>query len=300
MTQIPENFTDFLYWVKEQTELFWSIDPKTSENDFICEEWIYGAKWIGMTESEIDTVEIKYRIKFTSEHRTFLKILHAIDRKEKREYTESFDEDAPILIEEYPFFYNWLQDEKEIRERFNWPFETIFQHVIDNNQVWLKSWGIRPDPESERKKIFSEWYNKAPKLIPVKDHRFVVSDDNLNYKPILSMYGSDIIVYGWNFRGYLLNELKEHLNVSTLVYDSEYDCYDPEFNEEVVKMFKEDYKYNENKTIPFWEEMILIWSSGWGSFGLKYPGENDSNVHLIVKTYSPDGNENQPLTLSGF
>lgn len=78
MTQIPENLIDFLYWVKERTERFWSLDPKTTSNDFVCEDWIYGAKWIGLSEPEIDAIEAKYSIKFTAEHRAFLKILHTI------------------------------------------------------------------------------------------------------------------------------------------------------------------------------------------------------------------------------
>ncbi len=159
MIQIPENFTEFLYWIKERTELFWSIDPNTSTNDFVCEDWIYGAKWIGLSESEIDKIEIKYSIKFTSEHREFLKILHTIDRKEKLDYTNSFEKDNEILIEEVPFFYNWLIDEVEIRERINWPFKTIYEDVVGENDVWLKSWGKRPNSEIEIKKIYTDWFS---------------------------------------------------------------------------------------------------------------------------------------------
>lgn len=31
---IPENITEFLYWIKERKELFWSIDPKTSGGSY--------------------------------------------------------------------------------------------------------------------------------------------------------------------------------------------------------------------------------------------------------------------------
>ncbi|AXY72465.1 hypothetical protein D3H65_00060 [Paraflavitalea soli] len=134
---IPEDFSAFLYWLKEKTEDFWSKDPKTSTGNFKCEEWIYGAKWIGLTDDEIDAVEAKYAVRFMPEHRAFLRILHTIDRKEKIEHA---DEDG-VVIEERPFFYNWLQDDKEIKEYLDWPFRTIFEDVTSPNGVWLKALG---------------------------------------------------------------------------------------------------------------------------------------------------------------
>ncbi|MFB9077175.1 hypothetical protein ACFFLS_02955 [Flavobacterium procerum] len=144
---IPENITDFLYWVKERTELFWSINPKTSSNVFVCADWAYGAKWIGLSEAEIDEIEKKYSIKFIFEHREFLRILHTIDRKERFEYTETFEEDSEIIVEESPFFYNWLRDEKEITEIEKWAYDSIYQDIVGVNRVWLKSWGKRPKSE---------------------------------------------------------------------------------------------------------------------------------------------------------
>lgn len=297
MIKIPKNYIEFLYWIKERTELFWSIDPKTSTNDFVCEDWIYGAKWIGLSESEIDKIEIKYSIKFTSEHREFLKILHTIDRKKKIDYTESFEEDAEILINEVPFFYNWLRDEIEIREILNWPFKTIYEDIVGQNRIWLKSWGKRPNSEVEVKKIYTDWYKNNPPLIPLTSHRFLVSESNLTYKPVLSIYGSDIIVYGWNLRSYLLNELQDHLNVQHLVYDDEYNYYYPELIDEVKTIFKNDYTFDENKIIPNLQEMILIWNTGWSSFGLKYPYEDE---YSIVKTYTDENEPNEQKKFNTF
>jgi len=36
--KIPEDYTEFLYWIKERTEMFWSKNPETSEDDFVCEK----------------------------------------------------------------------------------------------------------------------------------------------------------------------------------------------------------------------------------------------------------------------
>lgn len=287
--KIPENYIDFLYWIKERTENFWSKNPETSEEDFVCEKWIHGAKWIGLTEEEIDEVEKEYGIVFSFEHRAFLKILHSIDRKEILEYTETFEEDAEIKYDERSFFYNWKEDKEEIKKAFNWPYKTIYKDIIGANKVWLKSWGnVRPKSDSDKEKIFSEWLQKAPKLIPITSHRSVVSDLTSEEKPVLSIWGSDIIVYGWNMRHYLLNELKEHLNLFELVYDKE----DDEWYSEPIKELQEinilEYEKSKEKVIPVWEEMILYWSSGWGSYGKEYPNPNNETIRPIVKTFVPE------------
>lgn len=289
MITIPENLTDFLYWVKERTEAFWSIDPETSTEDFVCENWLYGAKWVGLSDDEIDTVEEKHGIKFTPEHREFLKILHTVDRKEPIEYTEPFEEDAEELIRYIPYFYNWLQDEELIREQFNWPLTSIMQDVMGANKVWLKSWGEYTDDEQKATTIVTGWLDKAPKLLPLTSHRFLVSDTSLDYRPVLSVWGSDVVVYGWNLRSYLLNELREELNVQQLVYNEEDNMEYIELLPEVQEIFNYDYTHKEGREIPYWQEMILFWSSGWDSFGIKVPGETGASAYPIVKMYTVEG-----------
>ena len=131
---------------------------------------------------------IKYSIKFNQEHRTFLRILHAIDRKEEIKYRESFDEDSPIITKKRPFFYNWLEDETEIKERFEWPYRTILQDVLGVNGVWLQSWGSCPQTHEDKTSIFLSWFNKTPRLLPVRGHRFSVNDPVLKDKPVLSVW----------------------------------------------------------------------------------------------------------------
>jgi len=73
---------------------------------------------VPLKEEEIDAVEEKYGVRFMPEHRDFLKILHTIDRKEEVERSPYPEGDKPT-IEKTPFFYNWLEDEAEIRSRLN-------------------------------------------------------------------------------------------------------------------------------------------------------------------------------------
>ena len=178
MNIIPTDLTDFLYWFKEQTEAAWAQTPRGDSED----NWFGSAKWIGMKEADIEGIEQKYEIKFTPEHREFLKVLHAVDRKEIREYSDSWEEDAEVITKEVPFFYNWYEDEEEIRSRLAWPYETILSDVLGTNSVWLKSWGPKPASEEEKRRIFTEWYNKAPALIPLVSHRFLVSDTQVGVR----------------------------------------------------------------------------------------------------------------------
>ncbi|WP_262151520.1 hypothetical protein [Chryseobacterium foetidum] len=249
---IPENFTEFLYWIKKRTETLWS-----NEDD--CVQGLYGAKWQPLTEEQIDSIELKYSIKFITEHREFLKVLHAIDKKEIFEYE---DENGEVVLEEHMLFYNWLDDEEEIQHRFHGLSDWLFFDVEGGNEVWLKSWGIKPKSEAKRKEVFDEWFSKIPQLIPMLGHRFVVSDSNLKWKPILSMWGTDIIVMGWDFRTYLLNELKNHLDIHIQVFDEEDQMFYPELLPEVQEIFDQNFKYDESKDVPYLKEMMLYWSSG--------------------------------------
>lgn len=298
--KIPEDYIEFLYWVKEQTEAYW--------NGLDCEEWIYGAKWLGLEESAIDDIEQEFGVKFTWHHKQFLKILHTIDRKEVRIVdadgwtVETLDETS--IRKEYPFFYNWKTDKATIQKYLKWPYETILADVLGTNGVWLKSWGsTRPSSNAAKEKVFAQWFEKAPPLIPITSHRFVVSQDLTTDNPVLSVYGSDTIVYGWNMKHYLLQELGALcLGLAKEVYDEEYDetYYEP--NDEFEAINHEAFAAAKDKDIPVLKEMMLYWSSGWSSFGLEYPYEKKGGAQPIVKTYvlEEETNEDIPKRFTPF
>ena len=56
------------FWIKEQTETFWSIDANETDAGFVCDDWAYRAKWIEMKENEIDGIEKENNIKFSNSH----------------------------------------------------------------------------------------------------------------------------------------------------------------------------------------------------------------------------------------
>lgn len=274
---IPEDLTEFLYWVKERTEKIWSVDEEN------CLKGFYGAKWQGLSDEQINEIEQKYEVQFIPEHREFLRILHTIDKKEIVEY----EDEGEIISEERIFFYNWLEHEKEIREVMRVPYDWMFSDIDSVNKVWLKSWGIKPKSPKKRKEIFDEWFSHIPALLPLISYRFIVNDKNLRWRPILSVRGSDIVIMGWDFRTYLLNEMKNHLNIHIDVFDEEDQMFYSEVIDEVQNIFDENIKYDETKDIPYLKEMIMYWSSGWRGFGLSYYPENTRGVP-IVNTYTAE------------
>ncbi|MFZ4931184.1 hypothetical protein [Chryseobacterium sp. Mn2064] len=271
---IPSNLTEFLYWAKERTEKLWSVN---NEN---CPKGFYGAKWQGLSEDQIDQIERKYKVSFTSEHKEFLKILHAIDKKEIVEY----EDEGELIAEECTFFYNWLENEEEITSQIKYFYKGMWNDITSVNHVWLKSWGIKPKSLERKKEIFDEWFSKLPQLLPVRDSSYVVDNTNLKWNPVVGASGSDFVILGWDFRTYLLYALREHLDIYTDVYDEEDQRFYAELIDEVQKINDENFMYDETKDIPYLKEMILYWSSGWKGFGLNYYSKN-ARIHPIVKTY---------------
>ena len=253
---IPEDYIEFLHWLKEKTEASWREKAKEGEES----HWTQDAKWIGMTDDEIDHVEKKYAIRFVPEHRQFLNILHTIDRKEKIKYTESFDEGADVKTEYRPFYYNWLSDDEDIKRMLNWPYREILRDVLKPDGMWLASWGEKVASGEEKTAIFAEWFRKTPALLPLTSHRFLVSDETLVDRPVLSVWGSGTMVYAWSLKHFLLNEFSGALGLMNYLYDNEGNLRDMEYGDELGELNEEQYELSKSKEIPFFNEMILYWS----------------------------------------
>jgi hypothetical protein len=228
--EVPADINGFLYWIKAQTEAFWT-HPQESGAASKCPKWARNAKWIGLEDAEIDAAEQKYQLKFTPDHRAFLRILHTLDKAQPVAYYEDDSEEPKTRLES--FFHDW-RDEKSIRERLNWVAESMIWSLEQGD--WLDGFGEKPETTAEQLQVLENWLEKAPKLIPIFGHRFIISEPCAAGNPILSVYGLDAIVYGWDLRDYLLNELKSILRLkpSTLT------------------------RINQPKAvkIPFWEDIL--------------------------------------------
>ncbi len=263
---IPEDYIEFLYWLKEKTEAMWS-QGATERGE---PHWTDDAKWIGMTDDDIDGVEKKYGIRFVWEHRQFLKILHTIDRYETYAYKETFDEEEEVKIETCPFYYNWLSDDEYLKRMLEWPYREILKDVLKGS-LWLESWGEKAASEEEKTRIFDDWFRKTPKLLPLTSHRFLVSDETLADRPVLSVWGSDTIVYAWSLKHFLLNDFSDALGLMDYLYDDGGNLRSVEYGDELGEINEQEYELAKNKELPFFKEMILYWNSGWESFGREYP-----------------------------
>lgn len=245
---IPQDKVDFLYWFKDQTESKWQ-EEELKNNESL--NWLYSGKWQGLDEKYISEIESKFNVEFSEEHKLFLKILHCVDKKRPVEY---YNDQNELEIRNEPYFYNWLKDEKEISFRQSWPYNQIFKDI--KNGYWLKEWGTRPSTVTELEIFFSEWYKNAPKLIPIFGHRFVVSNwkDQNNKSPVISVWGSDTIIYGWGIKHYLISELGHYLDITEQVYDQECNTWNSEYNTEAKEYMENSQKII--KDIPYWKEII--------------------------------------------
>ena len=309
MNEIPEDFEQFLYWVKETTEKRWanfSVSKKDGNWWNHKHELFEGAKWINqLDDSEIDALEIKWNIKFSKNHRSFLKILHTVDKYEAQEDTET----GEIYVEDLPLFHDW-RNEKMIAERFDFPFNLINEDFFDErSKCWLKSWGPKPDDAVECLKIIASWRKKMPVAIPINSHRYQVVSKGGQDGHILSTYGFDTLLYNLDLKQHLLHELRWDLGLDEREYDDNEEDSKPapfmiskainELNgekeddeSEHLDKGEEEYtiwlaeRRKAYEPIPYWEELILYYSSGWDTIGLQFPYEKYGAVTLIVKADS--------------
>jgi hypothetical protein len=230
---IPAEFgRPFLAWLQAETERVWSrLSPKTLA-DFQrgglggC-SWRPATRWTGgLSDRDIDEIEARFGVHFPQDHRLFLQVLHAT---EPLLFCARFVGDTLEAIER-PGFYHWLRDEAAIRDAFEWLVEGLVFDV-EHNHLWPQSWGPRPEDEGARRACVAERVATAPRLLPIVGHRYVLAADP---PVVLSVYQSDIIVYGRDLRTFLLHELCEMLDLSP----------DPSWMDA------------DTRSIPFWGELI--------------------------------------------
>ncbi|MCS3798876.1 hypothetical protein [Niastella sp. OAS944] len=259
----PENITDFLTWVKTTTELAWSNAP--------IDSYFHGAKWLPLNDGEIDDLEKKYRIQFGEEHRAFLKVLHTINRKNPTyDGWKDQEDDNEVKQMGHPsYFYNWFEDTQWIESRLSWPYDTILQDIFGLNKRWLKIWGPCPDSTEEKIRVFTEWYNKAPRLIPLFAHRFLMGNGHSGLKPVLSVWGSDIVIIAWSLRHFLMRNFARELDLEVLVWDEEDGCFGGFMKEGIPELDALETIRTADAVIPYWKEVITSISPIWPGFRVK-------------------------------
>lgn len=141
----------------------------------------------GLSVKEIDIIEKEYHINFTDELKQMYKVALPISHG----------------------FYNWrdqsINNVAMIKNVMKSPMFEVLDEIDDVE--WCEKWGQEPKEKSERQYIIKELLSEAPKLIPLRGHRYLASlNDEPN--PVLSICGLDIIYYGECLSSYLEIEFK--------------------------------------------------------------------------------------------
>jgi hypothetical protein len=154
--------------------------------------------------------------------------------------------------------------------------------------------------------IIDEWIEKAKILIPINSILFLISEPTTQCNHIISCYGFDTILYSLDLREHLINELRWDLGLDEREYDDEDGNPAPLAISKAIQAIKDgavddsdlvtDEEKHDNyllerrkayQPIPYWEEVILYCSSGWGSIGLKFPYEKYAKAQPIVVADNP-------------
>lgn len=212
MQPVPADFgPDFLAWLKEATERAWSEVADRTLADFaaagmVGARWRRGTRWTGgLSDPAISDAQRRYAIEFPPRHRLFLQTLHSTTPWQGGARYEG----DTLVAYEAPGFYDWTADDAHLRRALAWPLEGLLAGSAED-QYWARSWGPCPSSTEGRRERLAELIAAAPPLIPIFGHRYVVADET---ERVLSIYGDDIIVYGGNLREYLLNELRDVLDI---------------------------------------------------------------------------------------
>jgi hypothetical protein len=138
----------------------------------------------GLTDEEVAQCERKFAFRFPPDLREFLQ----------------------TALPSGPRFPNWRAcNEPELRERLDRPRDGLLFDV-EHNGLWLEEWGERPVSLAVALDVASGHISRAPKLIPVFSHRMMPEEPHMSGNPVLSVYQSDIIYYGFDLADYLRHE----------------------------------------------------------------------------------------------
>jgi hypothetical protein len=218
---IPPAFDQaFLDWFRSTTEAAWATYRPRTFDQYVADgtggvDWQTGTRWVGgMTEAELAAVEARWSVRFPPDFRLFLHTLHTVDRPQVGAACVDSTRMDPV---ERSAFYDWRpgregppQPFQGLAGAFEWLFEGIM-FDIEHDGLWLPSWGTRPSTAEGCSQHVRDVLERAPKLLPVYKHRYLLAEPCQAGNPVLSVWQTDIVVYGSNLREYFLWEFQDLL-----------------------------------------------------------------------------------------
>jgi hypothetical protein len=138
----------------------------------------------GLTDSELAAIESEFGFSFADDHRAF-------------------------LASGVPYGRGWPDwrdgDRAALRERLALPVEGVLFDVVQNG-FWYDGWGPRPADDDRAAATARSMLVTAPRMIPVYSHRYLPAGRGTSGHPVLSVYQTDVIVYGADLLGFLHEE----------------------------------------------------------------------------------------------
>ncbi len=247
MSDIPTGLDAFLHWFRERTEAAWVDYPTLSLADFEAggvggDSWRRGTKWQrGLKAHEIDALERQWNLRFPEDYRHFLAILNAPDCGM---YSVGWSDDPPygmVESDDGPSFYDWRGDKDVLDDALARPLDGLLFDV-ENDSLWPDSWGQKPQ-EAAIKDTLSRLVSTAPKLLPIFGHRYLLGHPVKAGNPVLSVWQSDIIVYGSDLRHYLILEFSDLLGIA---------------HDDLYELCTAAVTADDIAAIPFWGELMLL------------------------------------------
>ena len=151
-----------------------------------------------------------------------------------------YGDSIEMIHGEKPSFYDWRHGTETLNDAMTWPIDGIL-FDIEENDIWLNSWGVHPDTSEERRIRLLGLVHRAPALIPLTGHRYLLGTPFASGNPVLSVYQSDIICYGSDLRHFLILELCKLLKIN---------------HNEAFQRATEGITQTALENIPFWEELM--------------------------------------------
>ena len=160
----------------------------------------------GLTDAEFARIERNFEFEFADDHRAFLAAglpLNIPPEQGRRR-------------QPWP---DWRHGRRrDLRERLDEPVEgALFD--VEHNALWHPSWGQRPADMSTALSTARQHLSRAPKMIPVWGHRYLPAGRGTYGHPVLSIWQTDIIMYGTDIAQYIAIEFPRPANRRLVIPD---------------------------------------------------------------------------------
>lgn len=142
----------------------------------------------GLTEAELARIESTFGFEFSDDHRSFLAAGLPLDAEHSRGWPD------------------WRGgDPEHLRARLDRPVDgVLFQ--VGHGTFWHPDWGPRPESTADALAAARAHLDRVPRMVPVFSHRYLPAGRGNWGHPVLSMHGTDIIVYGDDLPDYVRRE----------------------------------------------------------------------------------------------